>query len=170
MDHGISRWVAENLFKNCFFALWERWAKIQSCEKIVEYVFTSYFPELWLCEGKHLLGGSVRECHSLPGDIAHGPWICAGFRSIQGDLTQAPSFSLILPHNFCPLPSILQHYWLHIGELWVHLEQWIWGSLQLAGPSAPEPEGTMWIWNLTKKNNPIYLNPSFNSEGQITTC
>lgn len=75
-------------------------------KKVVENVFTSYFPELWLCQGDLLLGVSVRECGSLPGGIAHDLWTCAGFRSIQGAITQTPSFSLILPHNFCSPPSI----------------------------------------------------------------
>ena len=43
-------------------------------------------------------------------------------------------------------PLYPQHYWLHMSGLSVHLEQW--GCLVLAAPSAPEPEGTMWAWDL----------------------
>lgn len=63
---------------------------------------------------KHLLGGSVRDCDSLPRDIvAHGLWTCADFRSIQDALHSVSPWSnsrnfLILSHpswdNFYPQP------------------------------------------------------------------
>ena len=62
-------------------------------------------------------------------------------------------------------PSIPQHYWLHMSGFSVHLEEW--GYLLLTGPSAPEPEGNMWVWDLVKKNQSVYINP-FLSQWQLT--
>lgn len=116
---------------------------------------------------KHLLGGSARDCDSLPRDIvAHGLWTCTGFRSIQGALHSVCPWSnsrnfLTLHHfshpswdNFCPqtpyfLALLAWYWWAFCSPGIVNL------GLQLTEPSAPEPEETMWVWNLDKKNYPV---------------
>ena len=61
--------------------------------------------------------------------------------------------------------SVPQHSWLHMSGLSVHLEEC--GYLLLTGPSAREPEWTMWVWDLVKKNHSVYINP-FLSQWQLT--
>ena len=123
------------------------------CEESVEYEFTSYIPELLLCQaGKSLLRGSVDSMRVCLRDVAHSRWTCAGFRGCTispnqylrgfyrasipsafiGNLNIPSSLFLILPHNFFPLPLSLPIV-MYGCESWTikKAEHWRTGAFKL---------------------------------------
>lgn len=157
------RRVVGNSFKRCFFALWESWdvKNVWSMCSLPTSTSSDSIKRESLSRG--LLLGNVGVCL---GDTAHDLWTHASFRGFTVSpnqysrvLTQVSNLSATFENTFIsfshpssqflpPPPFILQLYCLNMSRLFVHLEHW--GCLPLTGPSAPEPKGTVWFWNLVK--------------------